>query len=184
MIINSINHYDGRLLHQRFAFSFLGDGVNPLGDIIVFRGAMQVEADNMIDQEDVQNQDFIYADDAVNFLWEIPNLEPFGAVAFQRLFNHEIAVLLAKTLLTPIEIQGDDIYIEKRKASVSITHVKNHAALGHTAINIIAGNKAPDFAYSTHLTNEQAQQFMYQVNELFYAMIKTIFIATTKVLVK
>lgn len=184
MILNSIKGYDGNLLHQRFAYNYFHDKVNALGDIIAFRGFMRVEGDAMIDQEDLINNDFIYSDDAINFLWEIPNLQPFGAVAFQRLFNHEIGVILARILNKPLEIRGDDIYIENSKASVSITHVKDGAALGHTGINIIAGNKAPKFAYSTQLTDKQATEFMQEVIALFYTMTQDIFIATTKVLAK
>lgn len=183
MILKDIPGYDGSLLHQRFAYRYFRDKVNALGDIIAFRGWLKVEADTMIDQEDLLSNDFIYAEDAINFLWEIPNLDAFGAVAFQRLFNHEIAVILAKFIIKPIEINGDDIYVvDGGKASVSIAHVKHGAALGHTAINIEAGDKAPDFAYSTQMTDEQATQFMQQVVELFYRMTQDIFVATTKVL--
>jgi len=185
MIIKTISRYDGRLLHQRFAYRYFGDNVNALGDIIAFRASMHVEAEFMIDQEDVLNNDFIYSDDAVNFLWEIPQLPPFGAVAFQRLFNHEIAIILGKMLAKPIEVRGDDIYIiNGGKASVSITHVKDGTALGHTGINIMAGDKAPKFAYSTKLTDEQAEKFMEEVIALFYTMTQDMFIATTKVLSK
>ncbi len=183
MVLTDIEGYDGSLLHQRFAYHYFRDAVNPLGNIIAFRGWMRVEADNMIDQEDLINNDFIYADDALNFLWEIPNLEPFGAVAFQRLFAHEMGVILAKILAKTVEIRGDDIHIENGKASVSITHCHNHAALGHTAINIRAGEKAPDFAYSTQLTDQQAEQYMQQVIAQFYAMTKDMFVATSKTIV-
>lgn len=185
MILTDIKGYDGHLLHQRFAYQYFRENVNPLGDIIAFRGWMRVEAEGMIDQEDLLNKDYIYSQDALNFLWEIPGLAPFGAVAFQRLFNHEIGTRLAKILGKTLEMRGDDIYIiDGGKASVSITHVKDGAALGHTAINIIAGDEAPVFAYSTQLNSIQAEQFMQQVIELFYAMTKDIFIATTKVLTK
>lgn len=185
MFIKEITHYDGTLLHQRFAYRFLRDQVNLLGDIIAFRGEMRVEAEGMIDQEDLLSKDFIYSEDALNFLWEIPNLEPFGAVAFQRLFNSEMAVLLEKIIQNPIAMRGDDIYIVNGgKASVSITHVKDNAALGHTGINIKAGARAPKIAYSTQLSDAQATQFVKDVLELFYDMTRDIFIATTKVLAK
>jgi hypothetical protein len=65
---------------------------------------------------------------------------------------------------------------------VSITYTKNGTALGHTGINITAGKKAPAFAYSTNLTDEQADQFMKNVIDLFYNMNEDIFLATTKVI--
>jgi hypothetical protein len=148
----------------------------------------------MIDSEDVLNNDYIYSDDAINFLWEIPNLDSFGAVAYQRLLNTQIAQILSNNYINaPIEVDGDDLIVHKEhaqggvtqskgKCSVSITYVKNGIALGHTGINITAGKKAPAFAYSTNLTDEQANAFMSDIVKLFYELNDDLFIATTKVI--
>lgn len=194
MIINDIKGYDGTLLHGRFAYKFFRKNTLPIGNIIAFRGSMHVEAEGMIDNEDVLNNDFIYSDDAINFLWEIPNLDPFGAVAYQRLLNTQIANILSfKYIKAPIEVDGDDLMVHKEhnqggvvqpkgKCSVSITYSKNNVALGHTGINIVAGKKAPAFAFSTNLTDEQATEFMKDVINVFYSMNEDIFLATTKVI--
>ena len=102
-------------------------------------------------------------------------------------------ILSTKYLNAPIEVDGDDLMVHKEhsqggvtqpkgKCSVSITYTKNGTALGHTGINISAGKKAPAFAYSTNLTNEQAESFMKEVVELFYKLNDDIFIATSKVI--
>jgi len=180
--------YDGNLLHSRFAYKFFRDKTLPIGNIIAFRAPMKVEAEGMIDSEDVLNNDFIYSEDAINFLWEIPMLDAFGAVAWQRLFNTQIANILSTAYLkAPIEVDGDDLIVHKEheqggvaqtkgKCSVSITYSKNNVALGHTGINISAGKKAPAFAFSTNLTDDQAKQFMSDVIKLFYEMNDNIFI--------
>jgi hypothetical protein len=194
MILNDVKVYDGKLLHSRFAYKFFRERTLPIGNIVAFRSPMFVEADGMIDTEDVLNNDYIYSDDAINFLWEIPNLDPFGAVAWQRLFNTQIANILSTQYLnTPIEVNGDDLIVHKEhtqggvtqpkgKCSVSITYSSNNVALGHTGINVVAGKKAPAFAYSTNLTDGQAIEFMKQVVELFYKLNDDIFIATSKVI--
>ncbi len=195
MIIRDIDVYDGSLLHDRFSYRFFRNKVLPIGNIIAFRAPMVVEAEGMIDKEDILNNDFIYSDDAVNFLWEIPNLDALGAVFFQRLFNTQIANILSRTLNAPIEVAGDDLMVHKEheqhgviqpsgKCSVSITYTKNGAALGHTGINVIAGRKAPGFAYSTKLSDEEVEAFMKSVIDLFYETVDTSFIATTKIIVK
>jgi hypothetical protein len=186
--------YDGKLLHGRFAYKFFRDKALPIGNIIAFRAPMKVEAEGMIDTEDVLNNDYIYSDDAINFLWEIPNLDAFGAVAYQRLFNTQIAnILSSQYLKAPIEMRGDDMIVHKEhdqggivqqngKCSVSITYTKNNVALGHTGINIQAGKRAPAFAFSTNLTDEQATAFIKDVFGLFYNLNDDMFIATTKVI--
>lgn len=194
MIIKDINVYDGKILHSRFAYKYFQTRTLPIGNIIAFRAPMQVEAEGMIDSEDVMKNDFIYSEDAINFLWEIPYLDPFGAVAWQRLFNAQMAnILSAKYIKAPIEVDGDDLIVHKEftqggvtqvkgKCSVSITYSKNNVALGHTGINITAGKKAPAFAYSTGLSESEANMFMQEIIDMFYAMNDDMFIATTKVI--
>lgn len=193
MIIKESLNYNGDLIHDRFAYKFLRDNVSPIGDIICFRGSMNVTT-NLIDQEDLLNHDYIYSNDAVNIVWEIPNLDAFGAVSFQRLFNAQIANILHSYINKPIEVKGDDLMVcdtftgsdnkeyEKGKCSVSITYSKNGTALGHTGINVDAGRNAPGFAYSTKLNDESVQMFMMAVESLFYSLTRDIFIATTKVI--
>jgi len=192
MIIPDIKVYNGDTIHSRFAYKYFRDKTLPIGNIIAFRAPMDVTI-NLIDLEDSLNNDFIKSDDAINFCWEIPNLCPLGAVAFQRLFNTQIANLLSsKYIHKPIEVDGDDLIVHaehtqggitqlKGKSSVSITVSRNNIALGHTGINITAGKSAPAFAYSTNLTDEQATAFMNDVVAMFYPLVDDLFIATTKV---
>jgi hypothetical protein len=196
MILKDIDVYDGLLIHKRFAYTYFRKKTLPIGNIVAFRSPMNVLADGMIDNEDILQNDFIYSDDAINFCWEIPGLCPFGAVAYQRLFNTQIAgILSTRYLKKPIEVDGDDFMVHDQfegsdgslqkigKCSVSITYSKDNVALGHTGINVHAGRKAPPFAYSTKLTDEQCEQFMKDVIEIFYLINDDIFLATTKVIV-
>ena len=196
MIVPDINSYDGSLIHERFAYRYFRNKTLPIGNIIAFRSPMLVEADGMIDLEDTLKDDYIYSDDAINFVWEIPNLDFFGAVAWQRLFNTRIANILSMQYLkAPIEVDGDDLIVHKEhnqhgiiqpkgKCSVSITYVKNGAALGHTGINVVAGKKAPGFAFSTNLDDDQCNQFMRDIVDIFYIMNDDMFLATTKIIIK
>ena len=193
MILNDVKIYDGNLIHGRFAYQYFKKKTLPIGNIVAFRAPMLVETEGMIDHEDLLNSDFIYSDDCINFCWEIPNLCPLGAVAFQRLLNTQIAnVLSSKYLKKPIEVDGDDLIVhaehdqhgiiqQKGKCSVSITYSKNNVALGHTGINIEAGKKAPAFAFSTKLDDSQAQGFMKDVIDIFYDIADDIFLSSTKI---
>ena len=44
---------------------------------------------------------------------------------------------------------SDEVLTKRNK----ITYSKDNVSLGHTGINIIAGDKAPGFAYSSNLNN-------------------------------
>lgn len=194
MILKDIKHYDGSLIHKRFAYNFFRNHTLPIGNIVAFRGSMDVSIDNMIDQEDVIQNDTIISDDSINFCWEIPNMCPMGAVAYQRLLNTQIANLLSTEYIQkPIEVDGDDLMVvdeflgsdnnkrDKGKCSVSITYSSDNVAIGHTGINVSAGRKAPPFAYSTNLSDDQCEEFMNDVISMFYAINDDMFIATSKI---
>lgn len=193
MIINDQKVYDGSFIHKRCAYRYFRERTLPIGNIVSFVAPVEVTL-NLIDLEDSLEKDYIYSDSMVNFCWEIPNLDPFGAVCFQRLFNTSIANILHRIINKPIEMKGDDIMVHaehnqggiiqtKGKASVSITYSKENVAIGHTGVNVVAGKRAPAFAYSTNLTPEQTVQFQNEVINQFYAMVDNIFVATTKVIV-
>lgn len=186
--------YNGDLIHDRFAYKIFRKEVSPYGNIVAFRAPMYV-SDNLIDLEDTLANDYIYSEDAINFCWEIPNLCPLGAVAFQRLLNTKIGSIVSQATGKNISMEGDDIMVvdeflgsdskvrEKGKVSVSITYSKDNIALGHTGININAGKKAPGFAYSTNMSDETVEQFMKAVIEVFESEVKDEWLATTKIIV-
>tara|TARA_R100001594_G_scaffold39375_4_gene71026 strand:- start:793 stop:1374 length:582 start_codon:yes stop_codon:yes gene_type:complete len=186
--------YDGKLIHERFAYKYFRKEVSPYGNIVAFRSPMYV-SDALIDLEDSLSDDFIHSQDAINFCWEIPNLCPFGAVSFQRLFNTAIANILSNIIQKPIVVDGDDLLVQDEfvgtdkkvrqsgKVSVSITYSKDNIAVGHTGINIIAGDSAPPFAYSSNLSGKVVKEFMGAVIDYFNNEVKDEFTATTKVIV-
>ncbi len=186
--------YNGDLIHTRFAYKFFKKEVSPYGNIVAFRAPMYV-SDNLIDLEDSLSEDYIFSEDAINFCWEIPNLCPLGAVSFQRLLNTGIANILATYIKKDIIVDGDDLMVQDKfvgvdnverdegKVSVSITYSKDNVALGHTGINIKAGDKAPGFAYSSLLSDKDATEFMRDVIFIFTQELKDQFVATTKVIV-
>lgn len=186
--------YDGSLIHERFAYRLFRDKVQPNGNIIAFRAPAEVETNFMIDLEDLIQNDFIYSEDMVHFCWEIPNIDFFGGVCFQRLFNTYIGHILAEIIQRSVQIDGDDIHIEEPtenptglvipngKCSVSITHPCNGAIIGHTGINVKTGIKAPSHAVSTNMSEKQIHEFMQKVIGVFYQTTNNIFVATTKVI--
>jgi hypothetical protein len=125
---------------------------------------------------------------AMNFIMEIPNKDIWGGVLFQRLLNAQVGSLLCgKYLNKEGFVDGDDIMIVTdngaKKASVSIAAEKNGAVLIHLGINIDAGERAPDFAYSTELNEDQARKFMTDVEGIFYSILQSVWVATTKIVV-
>ena len=186
---NKIN-YDGSLIHKRFGYEFYRDNYKPTGVIVISRGNMDVTT-NLIDLEDKLNNDYIYSEDAINVCWEIPNICSMGSVFFQRLFINYVAQEIQKMCgFFEIKVKGDDVMIKKdqgddfKKASVSITKViDGNVAVGHLGLNISAGLKAPDFAFSLNLNEEQVNNLCQKIENVFYDTLQDVFVATTKVVI-
>jgi hypothetical protein len=182
-----VDYYDGSALHDLFGYKFLKKSVTATGDIISFIAPMQV-TDHLIDLEDSMSKDYIYSDLAIQFLIEIPNIDLYASICFQRLFNAQLGSLLCSQYIKKTGyVDGDDIMIvdgeEHKKCSVSIAAQKNNCALIHTGINIRAGDKAPSFAYSTNLEETEALRFMQEAENIFQNMTTDIHVAMRKVIV-
>jgi hypothetical protein len=194
MIITDQKIYSGEFIHNRFAYTYFRDKISATGNIVAFVSPVNVETSGMIDREDLLSNDFIYSERMINFCWEIPCIhDGFGAVAFQRLFNTGLADILGKYIKVPIIVDGDDIMVlnehrgggiiqQKGKASVSITHMIGSVAIGHTGINIVAGDKAPAFAYSTDMNDNQVLGFINDTIHYFNWLTHDIFVASAKVI--
>lgn len=193
MIINDQTVYNGAFIHERFAYKYFRDKTLPIGNIVSFIAPAKVETAFMVDVEDRLANDFIYSEKMVHFCYELPLANLWGGVAFQRLYNTMLGDLIADICKIPVEIEGDDIFVRKEfsaggviiargKASVSIVTERQGAIVGHTGINIVAGDKAPSFAYSTNMTPEQALDFQRKAIEVFYQTVNSVFIATSKVI--
>ena len=190
--VTGCDYYDGSIIHSRFAYKFFREKVHPVGNVVTFVAPAKVETEFMIDLEDVISKDFIYADSMIHFCYELPTTNLWGGVAFQRLYNTILGNILGEVADLPVEVEGDDIFVRKEftnkgiviargKASVSIVVEKNGAILGHTAVNIDAGAQAPSFAYSTHMTPDQASAFQMKGVDVFYKTAHSIFVTTSKV---
>ena len=64
-----------------------------------------------------------------------------------------------------------------------LTEARFHDKWYRPTRNIIAGDKAPGFAYSSNLTDEQVNYFIESAINYFNSEVKDEFIATTKIIV-
>ncbi|URA09592.1 DUF366 family protein [Thermospira aquatica] len=126
--------YDGRQLVSHFAYRRYG----VMGDVIVgFRGPADVRISEMVDLEDVRQVAPISSDEMLHFLIEMFEVRLGQMVWVQRffiliLFEHLTRYISREKLSR----DGDDIFYDGRKLSVSIATVSPLSGLVHTALNI------------------------------------------------
>jgi len=130
--------YTGSELKSHFIY----DQFDLLGDsLVAFRGPCRVDLSQMVDLEDVKRQSPIFSESMLHFLGEFYGISLETTVLYQRLL---MALMLdeLRNQIASLKIfrQGDDLYDENYKLSVSIATVSPVSTLIHAGINISSQN--------------------------------------------
>lgn len=108
-----------------------------LGEAIVaFRGPARVEDEHLVDLVDRKEGAFIYSSDMLHFIVEHFDLDLEKAILRQRLLVGIIKDELLRRAGVSIQQQGNDLYDEDKKLSVSIATLSPVSSLIHTGVNI------------------------------------------------
>lgn len=115
------------------------------GDTIVgFCGECDVKITEMVDIEDVLDNTPIYSQKMLHFIIEHFNMGLVEGVVRQRLFINIIREKILEKLPSGSEIirNGDDLFFDGKKLSVSIAAKSINSVLIHTGLNIISEKAA------------------------------------------
>lgn len=130
--------YDGTQLRSLFAY--LEHGV--LGPSIVsWLGACSISFEHMVDGEDLLEKAVIQGDEMVHFIIEVFDRDLFSGVLLQRMFatiaKDYLQVKASGTLAgKSLHRDGDDIYLDDRKLSISIATRSPVSVMVHFAMNV------------------------------------------------
>ncbi len=152
------------------------------GDAIVgFIGECEVKLTEMVDIEDVINNEPIYSKSMLSFISEQFNIGLVEGVFRQRLLICTIKEVLEKRGFKIIR-NGDDLFFDGKKLTVSIATKSQTSVLIHTGINIDSTN-AP--VNASGLTSElgitDIENFAKEVMNNYAEEIDDIIMASTKV---
>ncbi len=178
--------------------------------IIAFCGECDVKLTEMVDIEDVINNEPIYSKYMLSFITEQFNVELVEGVFRQRLLISCIKEALEDRLFTPrpqhllageeavegdvgqslanagegiiIKRNGDDLFVNGKKLSVSIATKSLTSVLIHTGINILSdGAPIPVSGLESDLNIKDVKSFALDVMKRYSNEIDDIIMASTKV---
>ena len=155
---------------------------NIQGDAIVaFCGECDVRLSEMVDIEDVINNEPIYSKYMLSFITEQFNVELVEGVFRQRLLICVIKEALENRGFT-VKRDGDDLFINNKKLSVSIATKSLTSVLIHTGLNILSDDAPiPVSALRSDLNIEDVKGFALEIMEKYSQEIEDIKLASTKV---
>ncbi|MBR1754494.1 DUF366 family protein [bacterium] len=152
------------------------------GDAIVaFLGECEVKLTEMVDVEDVINNEPIYSKKMINFICETFNIGMVEGVLRQRLLITTLKEVLEQDYNIKVVRDGDDLFIDGKKLSVSIATKSATSVLIHTGVNIDSTGAPVDAAELNSIKGIDTRKFAQKVIEKYANEIEDIVLATTKV---
>jgi len=170
--------------------TYTGDVIEPLwayrqygiqnDSIVVFRGPMQVELSDMKDLADIKEAKPIYANDAINFIiehFDYPDIR----ITYLR---QRLLVMIAKEVLEEysgkrLTRNGDDLYYNNGKLSVSIATSSITSGKIHLGINITnegtsKGVKTAALSDLGLVNNDQIEMIMEMIGKRYKTEVEKI----------
>lgn len=125
--------YDGTQLSSLWGFRNFGIQ----GDsVISFRGPCKVELTEMVDLEDVRKKAPIFSTDMLHFIIEHFELDLEKTIVRQRLLIAIIKDIIRENTGADLRRDGDDLFLDERKLSVSIATLTPVSTMIHTGLNV------------------------------------------------
>lgn len=148
---------------------------------VAFTGECEVKLSEMVDIEDVINNEPIYSKSMLSFISEQFNVGLVEGVFRQRLLICTIKEALEKRGFKIIR-DGDDLFFEGRKLTVSIATKSATSVLIHTGINIdSAGAPVKACGLTSELGIVDIENFANEIMDKYSKEIDDIIMASTKV---
>jgi uncharacterized protein len=162
--------YDGSQISSLWAYNNFGVQDD---SVVVFRGACDVRIEHMIDLEDRRANESIWSEDMVSFIIEHFDSTDLKLIyARQRLFTAIVREYLAG-IGVQTSREGDDLFLDGKKLTVSIASTSAVSQKIHFGINVshdIYGNmKAAGIG-----EDDQVTSFMYEAGEAYIREIEDI----------
>lgn len=104
--------------------------------IIAFAGPCNVTFEHMVDAEDLVDKSLICSDQMLHFIIEIFDQSLLAAVALQRLLTCIAQEIIVEQSEKKITREGDDLYFNQKKLSVSIASRSAVSLMIHFGLNI------------------------------------------------
>jgi len=163
--------YDGTQLRPLFAY--LSEGV--LGDSVVsWVGPCEVSFDHMVDGEDLLAKAEIRGAEMLHFIFEVFNRDLTSGVFLQRLFASICKDLIEEKSKVRLFREGDDLYWDQKKLSISIATKSTSSVLVHFALNVVnEGIPVPACALKDWgvAPQEFAEQAMYRIAKEYQSIL-------------
>lgn len=162
--------YDGSQISSLWAYNNFGVQDD---SVVVFRGACDVKLEHMIDLEDRRANESIWSEDMVSFIIEHFDSTDLKLIyARQRLFTAIVREYLAGIGVQTTR-EGDDLFLNGKKLTVSIASTSAVSQKIHFGINV-SHDVYGSMQEAGIGDDYQVRSFMYEAGEAYIREIEDI----------
>jgi hypothetical protein len=146
---------------KKFGYALLREQMSPFGNIISFKDKITIGP--------------LHFKDSLIFCIELPNVNMYGAVCFQRLFSTLLGSLLSELVRKEVFVNEGCIFIEEKQSSISLINSVKSSGLVH--IIFPCENSKSEF-YSLSCTDFELEDFQKKSIDSFHQLTRSIFLQT------
>lgn len=163
--ITNQGSYECLFTKQRFSLA-LSEDPSPLGSIIVFESPLTLGP--------------VHFEHSIVVCGELPNINIFGAVCFQRLFSAQVGSMLSDLLDKPCYIKENCLFVEEKQTSITIVNEIKTSSMFHVFFPVTVGKETDHGLYEIKLSEEQLGQFKQHCVDCFHFFTKSLFLETQR----
>jgi len=156
--------YDWILNKRRWSHLLFGNETSAHGNIVSFTSPMNI-GDKRLSK-------------AVIFAAELPNVEMFGGVCFQRLLTAQAGSILCEIINKGCHVDESSVFVEKQQTSISVANHIKGSTLFHNVFSMCEQNN--ELLYPLVLTEDLLQTFQEKVIGAFHYLSRSAFLESQR----
>jgi hypothetical protein len=155
--------YDCKFTEKRFARTFFGDFVSPLGNIVVFETSIEIGK--------------LEIDYGLVLIAELQKTNLTTGVCIQRLFSTMLGSLITEYTKRECYLNENVLFIEDKQCTITILKRVDENIIFHVFIPLSREGKNNNLEH-IELSENLLQQFKQQAHDGFYFLTRSIFFET------
>lgn len=158
--------YDCNLILHQFAFKLLGPEVSPLGNIFYFKTPLRLGPLNI--------------EEGIVLAGELPNVNMFGAVCFQRLYATQLGSLLSVLTGKDFYVEDSCLFSDDMQYSISILNRVKDSVVFHMIFPYVMFDTLKRFGTLGMVDSNLISEFVHNAIESFKYLTQSIFVETRR----
>lgn len=164
-LIQASGYYECSLIKKKFAYHVFEEELQTLGNIVNFVAPTKIGP--------------LTFDKCCVIAYEIPNIDIFAGVCFQRLYAAQLGTILTQYTGHETYVYDGHLLVENKQCSIVINNKVKDVVLTHILLPLeIKENNQQLFTLS--FEEEKLQQFLDEVTGSFHSILRSVFIETQR----